>query len=385
MRIAFLTEYFAPFEVGGAERSAARLAQSLVLAGHDVTVFTPDYGALGTEVDQGVTICRLPFPSRVAPGALAKRRWMANPLLHLYYGIRIARELRRFDLLHVQNSGFVVAGAIGAKAASRPMVLTIRDLAYLSRPSADVARSARARIDGWLAPAERRLKTMAARTARRRIFVSRGLMEEYRSSGAESLARDSRVIYNIGPQPTRSWSADAGHSVLFVGKLSHGKGLHVLNAAVPLVRERVPQVRFLMAGVPGVGWEGTPEHNVDAVQLLGRVSSDGVEHLMQTTRVFVSPSIWPEPLSRAVLEAMAVGMPIVATRVGGTSELLEDGVSALLVEPGDAAALAQAIARVLTDSEFARALGSAAYARYREGFTPERIVPQVIDAYETLG
>jgi glycosyltransferase involved in cell wall biosynthesis len=95
---------------------------------------------------------------------------------------------------------------------------------------------------------------------------------------------------------------------------------------------------------------------------------------------FVMPS-WAEGLSNALLEAMAFGLPVVATRIGGNVDLVEDGVNGLLVEPGDPDGLASALARVLGDEALAGRLGAAARRTVLDGYTMERAAERYLDLY----
>jgi len=98
--------------------------------------------------------------------------------------------------------------------------------------------------------------------------------------------------------------------------------------------------------------------------------------------VVVVPSVWPEPLSRVLMEAMRFGRAVVATRVGGSPELVEDGVTGLLVAPRDPAALARAVAARLRDPERRARLGAAAARRTETEFDEERLVGVLLDAYD---
>jgi glycosyltransferase involved in cell wall biosynthesis len=89
-------------------------------------------------------------------------------------------------------------------------------------------------------------------------------------------------------------------------------------------------------------------------------------------------------MSNALLEAMATGVGCVATRVGGNSDLLEHGVSGLLIPPGDAAALAEAVVAILEDAALGRRLGMAARATVMERYRMDRIVRQYADLYSAV-
>jgi glycosyltransferase involved in cell wall biosynthesis len=151
-----------------------------------------------------------------------------------------------------------------------------------------------------------------------------------------------------------------GPFVGFAGSLERSRGLGTLAAAAPLIRERHPDVTVLVAG------EGPARLSLFAaavegrVHLVGRVPS--VPAVLSRMSVCVFPSNEPG-VPASLLEAAALGRPIVATGVPGIAELFTDGVEALLVPRGDVRALADAVCALLDDSERALSLGAAARAR----------------------
>jgi glycosyltransferase involved in cell wall biosynthesis len=389
--VAFLSDYYHPFEVGGAERSTAALGRALADAGVRVLVLTPNYGAEPTARQNGVDIIRLPFPQRLEPGQLARRVWLANPLLQFAYAVSIARIVRRMGIsvLHVQNSPLVPAGSAASFLSGRPMIVTIRDLAYLpptSRTSHDPRGGVRAlkwAIDRRYAKVERRLKVMALQRARRIVFVSSGLRALYEKDAPSWIAARSSVVYNIGPSPAESLPRDrCAAMILFVGKLSTGKGIDVLYDAIPEIVRQAPTAVIEIVGQPGVGWRPPPAPIQERVRFHGRLPEGAVNDLMRRAAVLVSPSIWPEPLSRVLLEAMSKGLPIVTTAVGGSREAVDDK-AAEIVPAGDPTALANAVVRLLSDRDYAATLAQNALHRYQTLFTQKQIVPQMLDVYRT--
>lgn len=117
-------------------------------------------------------------------------------------------------------------------------------------------------------------------------------------------------------------------------------------------------------------------HSEDIV--LAGYQPDAVSHL-RYAQVFVVPSVWQDALPLSVLEPMSLGKPVVATRVGGIPEMVEDGVTGRLVEPGNEEQLASAIAKLLREPELARRYGSEARRRVASKFSPERELEELLD------
>src|SRR6185503_5152907 len=153
---------------------------------------------------------------------------------------------------------------------------------------------------------------------------------------------------------------------------------------------RYPDVRFLIVG------ETSPPDPAYLVELqrlaadLGvfdRVSFTGrrsdIPEVLAAADVSVMPSL-NEALSNVLLESMAAGAPVVATRVGGTPEALDDGEAGLLVPPGDAGAITAAVSRLLDDRELACRLGRTARSAIGERFSVDRMVRSTEDLYTEL-
>jgi glycosyltransferase involved in cell wall biosynthesis len=171
-----------------------------------------------------------------------------------------------------------------------------------------------------------------------------------------------------------------GPLVLYVGKRSLGKGTPVLLQALERIRAAVPGVRFAFAGK---GETALPVR--DDVHALGVLDHARLFPLYRAADVVVAPSVWPEPLSRVLVEAMHFGRPVVATFTGGSPEAVEDGVTGLLVRTNDAGALADAIVALLRDPARRERMGAAARARLAAVFSEDKIVASLLDAYAAAG
>jgi len=175
---------------------------------------------------------------------------------------------------------------------------------------------------------------------------------------------DSWAAVRRRPEPLRA---------LVVGGLREKKGHDVLLEAVGRLAQKGVAVRVRVAG------GGAAEKDLQALaarhgaraEFLGPVSPAAVRDELARAAVFVLPCRRAangdvDGIPVVLMEAMAAGVPVVSTRISGIPELIEDGVSGLLAEPGDVASLAAALQRVLGDAEFARRLGEAGARRVRE-------------------
>jgi glycosyltransferase involved in cell wall biosynthesis len=172
-----------------------------------------------------------------------------------------------------------------------------------------------------------------------------------------------------------------------VGRLALQKGQRHLVAAMPFLLERVPRAHAVIAG--GGDLEAYLRDLALEVGVAERVHVLGprkdVPALMHAMDVFAMPSIW-EGFGLVLLEAMAAGRPVVASRVATIPEVVVDGQTGLLVPAGDPLALAEAIARLAADPALARQLGEAGRDRLRRHFSIDKMVGDTELLYrEVLG
>jgi len=175
-------------------------------------------------------------------------------------------------------------------------------------------------------------------------------------------------------------------TLLFLGNIGRRKGCYVLLEAMVAVQSTHPDVRLLCGGdgdhetfLRDAAQRGVARN----IQLLGWVKPPAKRRLLARSTVFVLPS-YAEGLPMALLEAMAAGMAIVATPVGGIPDAVRDGVDGLLVPAGDAAALASAISRLLSDAELREGLGASARARAVELFGIDQAVDRIERIYRQV-
>ena len=170
-----------------------------------------------------------------------------------------------------------------------------------------------------------------------------------------------------------------------VGRLDHwGKGHKELFEAMASLKEHYPLHALIVGGgrrIDEVKALAASLGLADVVHFLG--PRPDVPDLLHAMDIFVLPS-YSEGLSLALLEAMAAGLPVIATAVGGTPEVVTDGGNGLLIPPRDAAALAAALERLLGDPDFARRLGANARDHVREHYSLDRLGREINEIYGEL-
>lgn len=154
--------------------------------------------------------------------------------------------------------------------------------------------------------------------------------------------------------------------ILIVGMIGHNKGQLAVVDMIKLLREKIPDFRFVLAG-RGAAAETIMQRAKAAgvenfIHFSGFLSADALDQRYQKARVVCIPNAWPEPFGRVPLEAARHRKPVVAYDTGGIGEHILDGKTGLLIKPQDKAAMVDALASMIQDTERARELGEAAHA-----------------------
>jgi glycosyltransferase involved in cell wall biosynthesis len=192
-----------------------------------------------------------------------------------------------------------------------------------------------------------------------------------------------RLLRNPADVSVESATLDGGY-LLYAGRLSPEKGIETLIRAVA----RIPECRLKIAGI---GPEEarlkqlTQTLGARNVLFLGFIRRSQNLELWQKAQALVVPSVWYENASIAVLEAMAQGLPVIASRIGGLPEQVEHGVNGLLASPGDVDAWESAIRTYLTYAPEVRAkMGQEAQRRVKEIFSWDKHLVELDGIYESL-
>ena len=220
---------------------------------------------------------------------------------------------------------------------------------------------------------------------RYRPFLERGDLSPERISVVHSSYPEDRFHPGVdGTKIRRELGAGTGARLVgVVGRLVPDKGGIFFLKAVSRIAPKFPSARFLFVGT------GTEEerlrHETAALGLSDRVRflgfRDDIPALTAALDLSVLPSVDCDASSAVLKEAMAVGRPVVATDIGGASEIVEDGTTGLIVPPADPDSLARAMAQILEREDCGRAMGEAGARRVRERFGRNRLAEGTLDAY----
>ena len=399
MKVLLLAQFLPPI-IGGVERHVWTLARALAARTHEVTLLglaTGDEEPGESNLD-GVRIVRvrtaasrLPFlysdPTR--PHALP----VPDPLVSRAIRHQLAEG--RFDVVHAHN--WIVNSALGPAArAGVPLVMTLHDYSHVcatarlmekgeqrcSGPSpARCLSCASSHFGAIKGPITVAANTYSAWQRCRRVTrvaavsaaVANAVKVHDNPIWLSGAGLNAEIIPNFIPDEIildEIPPASPDAPLLFVGDLVPDKGVYILLDAYRLLDNPPP---LLLAGRPT---PGIARMIPEGVQLVGALPHEQVLRLFRSARAVVVPSVWSDPCPTVVLEAMAAGRPVVAAASGGILDMVVDGATGLLVPPGDASALAQAITSILSDPQTARAFGIAGRDRARE-FTVSAVVERI--------
>jgi glycosyltransferase involved in cell wall biosynthesis len=385
VRILLVSDFIPPTP-GGMESHVTRLGEALMERGHEIAVVSgtaqPDL------LPDGATV-------EFAPTILSRVPWVfengARQYLPQYPDPVFGREVRRMaeswkpDIIHAH--GMCAFSSYWRDAP--PLVVTLHDhglrcpkrtllrgMAECSRgrgmrcitcggDQAAAKRIPLAAMMGWSVP------HLVAHT-RKFIAVSHSVAERVTETGIPT--SKVQVIPNFIDMGDKVPGAGSDTpTAIYVGPDTNHKGRSVAIAAF----SRLP---------PGTGnlalVGGGAEVGIDGVSSLGYLRGAALWEQYRRASVALVPSVWPEPCPTVALEAMAFGLPVIGSRIGGIPDLVEDGHSGFLVPPNNPERLAESMRAIMTDHELHNRLSQGAKARSKQ-FDTATVVPQIEEVYES--
>jgi glycosyltransferase involved in cell wall biosynthesis len=386
MRVALLSRAIFPLHgYGGLERHVAALEKYLRREGCAVTLYTtpPAPASDANEGREGTVF----VPYRMVPWPRRKGFTILDrDTNYLVWSVRAARRLLsegRTDIVQA-DGGAGFGYALARDARSAPLVLHPHGMEEFESPGAKRALYLPLRAATRFAA--RRAARVLCPDASMRRNVLRNLGVDERKVALVPNAVDLSEIDRKVPPIDFSVPRDS-RVLLSVGRLESNKGFSYLARALSQVRKTPKNFVWLLAGEgpdrekleEEIESQGLASH----ARLLGRVGDDTLHALYERCDLFVHPTLY-EGSSMVTLEAMAHRKAVVATRVGGIPDKIADGENGLLVPPGDAGALAEAVSEALRVPERLAAWGSRSRAVVEERFDWSRRAAELLHLYEEI-
>jgi len=373
-RILIFAAYFYP-HLGGYEKNIYELSRRLVENGYEIDVVTCNTeGAPVEEEVDGIRIHRLPSWN-ILGGTHPIPKPTATTFKTLYQLLR-----KRFGLINTQTRFFSTSllGLIFAKFKRTPLIHTERGTRH-SVLSNKLIESLSKAYDHTIG-------SLIIRSATRSIGVSQAAGDFLKHLGAKNTivipnGIDTDVFRKVETGLTKSLGLNGVMVITFVGRLIYAKGVQDLISAFLMIKETIPNVKLLIVGdgpyrcqleelTAGTGCDKD-------IKFLRQKTQDQIIEILSVTDIFVNPS-YSEGLPTSVLEAAAIGVPTVATDVGGTREIIEHGETGLLIKAGDVAQLERKLCELLANAELRKELGENARILAKRKFDWDKIVDRWI-------
>ena len=349
------------------------LIEALLQQGHRISVLSPEHDAKTVEWLNARGIEHFPI-------ALARSGQSVSGDLKTFFSIRRQLKALRPDHVFSYTIKPVIYGTLAAASAGVPTRSAM--ITGLGYTFIDGEGGARRKLVQFVA---RSLYRVALRFAHRIVFQNPDDREVFAQQGLLPASVPVAVVNGSGVDLEKFRPAALPEDVRFllIARLLKEKGIREYLEAAQLLKTRYPEWEFVLAGPPEDGPSGISVTQVEAAQADGAViylgAVDDVRPSLKDCSVYVLPS-YREGTPRTVLEAMALGRPIVATDVPGCRETVRDGENGLLVEARNSEDLAIAMERLGLDAHLREQMADVSLAYVRERYDAKKVAAETIEA-----
>ena len=396
LRIALISNLYPPYVLGGAEIMVGHLAEYLAGSGHEVFVIS---GAEKEEISviSGVQVMRV-FPENLywsyhnKPHSLWKKIiWHGIDCWNLFAARTVARLLSEVapDIVHTHNiDGFSPIVWQVAKKQGLPLIHTAHDF-YLMCPHTNLLKKNGniCRHCSWGCALYRRWRNRNAVNIDIFTAPSDFFLTMHKKAGI-TRARSYEIVPNgisdfrIRPLMPALYGGDKPLNLLYMGQLSPHKGIDSLLKLTGYMQDEKIVLHF--AGKGPLSQKVSEYSRIyPNIVYHGFVTGSEKEELLSTADMLVLPSVCYENAPVSVLEAYQHGVPVIASRIGGLPELVEEGVSGLLFEPGDTADLFDKIRTVITRPALLTALRAGSLSM-TQTYNIEQMANRYLQLYDRL-
>lgn len=391
MKISIINSFYYPDEVGGAEKSVRFIAENLVKAGHQVQIICTGREASSesfndVRVDR-VTVKNIYYPTDAKKqSSLKKIIWHTLDSYSPAGGKAVFELLKDFapDVVHSNTvTGISVSAWRAAKKLNIPVVHTLRDY-YLLCPNAAMF-SGGSQCEGQCGKCKvlSMPKLAASSLVDMVVGNSHFILNKHLEYGYFKNA-EPRVIYNAYKPEQSTVPLEHTETMVFgfIGRVAPTKGIDVMLKGLAIAFAKHKNIKVLIAGEPeSAEYMASLEEKCKGlpVEFVGKVKP---LDFYSKIHWCILPSLWHEPLARVTFESFAHGIPLIASRTGGTTELMRDGENGYSYEATDYNALGNLMIQAIeqTPEQF-KAMQSVCLEE-AVGFLPDRVINNYFNAYE---
>jgi 1,4-alpha-glucan branching enzyme len=390
LRILMLAWEYPPRIIGGLARAVCDLSKQLAVLGHEVHVITchvPDNPIY--ELDEGVHVHRIPLLQSLQPVSFLDWIFQMN-LAFIDAMVKLSTEGLSFDLIHGHDWLVYYAAKQGKNELGAPLAVTIHATEH-GRQRGKLTTELQQRIH--------LLENNLTHAADVVIVCSQAMAEEVCFLFQLPPSRVVHIPNGIDPDLNKypihgevnglllqaCTLVEEERLLCFLGRLVHEKGIHILIEAMHLIIQRLPNIKLVIAGVGPMQEQLQAQASFlkEYVYFVGFAQEADKIYLLQHAELCIIPSLY-EPFGLVALEAMAHELPIVASDIGGLSEIIEHGVDGCKVPPGDPVALAEQIIDLLTHPARSAQLGQRAKQKVHSQYHWSLVALSTSAAYDAL-
>jgi len=376
MKIALVSPYDFAYP-GGVAIHVTSLEHHFTRMGHEVRVIAPASKAISNFGDRFILIGKpRPIPTSGSIARLTISPWLSSR-------VQAVLDRENFDVVHLHEPLQPMLCTTVLRLSHAANIGTFH--ACYRRPKYSLGKP----LDGYNfgRPFITMILKRRARKLDGKIAVSEPAMEFANKyfPGDYNIIPNGVDVEHFSPEvaPIDKF-CDGKVNILFTGRLEKRKGLNYLIEAYRRVKQEIPNCRLIVVG-PGTRLRGKYEKKVSRndlkdVVFTGYVSYDELPRYYKTADIFCAPATGWESFGIVLLEAMAVGTPVIASNIEGYSRLVTHGVNGLLVPPEDEEMLAQALVSLIKDESLRQQMGARGRLKAQE-YGWEDIAQRVLDYY----
>jgi phosphatidylinositol alpha-mannosyltransferase len=372
MKIALVSAYDYAY-TGGVNIHISRLKENFSRMGHEVKIIAPSSKPRETAKDGDLIVIGRPVPIR-ASGSVV--RSPVSP--GLLFSSRIPDELKRgrFDVVHIHE----------------PLMPTLAtSVLHHSSNELKVGTFHAYRTNSWGYPFWKPIALNRwFNKLDGRIAVSnaaRDFINKYFPADYTIIPNGIDLQHFAGRAEPMEQFCDGKLNILFVGRMEKRKGFKYLLGAYEQVKMRFPRCRLIVVGPQDRACRKyqalAARRNLQDVIFTGFVQYEELPRYYRSADIFCSPATDKESFGIVLLEAMAAGKPVVASKIMGYADVVDDGVDGLLVEPRDERVLANAILQLLHDGSLRQRMGAMGEVKVKD-YCWEKVSQRVMTYYEAL-